>query len=401
MFWVPRAQDPHNQTRSYAVTGYLDPAMTRDNFDLLPGHRVNQIMLSEDNHAEGVMVQRRGGRSPSIIHAKKEVILAAGLHTPVIMQRSGIGPQRLLDAAGIDVRVELPGVGMNLQDHPAAGLAYRFDTDLPINPSTVNFAQAQDEYRRTRSGPHAGGHNTAIFLPGASFYRNSSRLTDSIHLDDHAQFLPPAYGEDATLFAGYQKQLSVLGKAFSSNHSTLIGSPIAADPYALLILQKPLSRGTITVDPANPIEGDPLVDYGTFTNPLDVDIMIAMMQFTRRWYKTKAMAPLSPVENSPGAEVTSYSALERYLREHAENTIGHHSGTAAMLPLEFGGVVGPDLAVYGVKGLSVVDASMIPLVPSTNLCSTVYAVAEKVSAALLLPYVWACADSQAVGCRPD
>lgn len=124
MFWVPRAQDPKNQTRSYAVTGHLDPALARENFDLLPGYRVNQILLSNDNRAEGVMIQKRFGNGNSVVHAKKEVILAAGLHTPVIMQRSGIGPRRVLEQAGIDVRVELPGVGMNFQDHPATGLAY-------------------------------------------------------------------------------------------------------------------------------------------------------------------------------------------------------------------------------------------------------------------------------------
>ena len=124
MFWVPRAQDPNNQTRSYAVTAHLDPALARDNFDLLPGYRVSQIMLSRDKRAEGVMIQRRGGTSVSIIRARKEVILAAGLHTPVIMQRSGIGPRHVLKEAGVDIRAELPGVGMNFQDHPAAGLAY-------------------------------------------------------------------------------------------------------------------------------------------------------------------------------------------------------------------------------------------------------------------------------------
>lgn len=114
MFWIPRAQDPTDQTRSYAVTGHLDPALARENFDLLPGHRVTQVMLSRDNSAEGVMIQRRGGKTNSIIRATKELVLAAGLHTPVIMQRSGIGPRKILEKAGIDVRVELPGVGMNL-----------------------------------------------------------------------------------------------------------------------------------------------------------------------------------------------------------------------------------------------------------------------------------------------
>ena len=125
MFWVPRAQDPRNQTRSYAVSGHLDPALTRKNFELLPGYRVNQVMLSEHNRAEGVLIQARGGNLKTVVKARKEVVIAAGLHSPVILQRSGIGPRNVLEEANIDVRVELPGVGMNLQDHPAGGLAYQ------------------------------------------------------------------------------------------------------------------------------------------------------------------------------------------------------------------------------------------------------------------------------------
>ena len=186
------------------------------------------------------------------------------------------------------------------------------------------------------------------------------------------------YESDPTLFAGYDRQLSLVAEAFASNKSAVMGSPIAGDAYSLLILQKPLSRGTITVDPSNPIDGDPLVDYGTLTNPLDMNVMISMMEFTRRWYRTEAMQSLAPAENSPGASVVDYKDLENYVRDHAENTIGHQSGTTAMMPLELGGVVNPDLLVYGTEGLSVVDASIIPLIPSTNLCATVYAIAEKV-----------------------
>ena len=203
-------------------------------------------------------------------------------------------------------------------------------------------------------------------------------LVDSIFTDNHSQYLPPIYANDSTLAAGYLSQLRLLAEAFASNKSTLIESPIAGDSYSLLVLQKPLSRGTVTLDPMNPIDGHPLVDYGTFTDPLDVDVMIAMMRFTRNWYETEAMQQLSPVEYAPGITVTSDEDLENYLRDHAESTIGHQSGTTAMMPLELGGVVSPELLVYGVKGLSVVDASVIPLVPSTNLCATVYAIAEKV-----------------------
>ena len=190
MFWVPRAQDPKSQTRSYSVTGHLDSALTREHFHLLPGHRVNKIVLSNDNRAEGVVVRERGGNTTATIRARKEVILAAGLHTPVIMQRSGIGPRKVLEAARIDVRVELPGVGMNLQDHPAAGLAYgctfihelaytqfkvrltsaAVETDLPLSPATVNGIQAQDEYKRTRSGSCSVPPRPSSFFGGLTLH---------------------------------------------------------------------------------------------------------------------------------------------------------------------------------------------------------------------------------------
>ena len=235
------------------------------------------------------------------------------------------------------------------------------------------------DYSHSFLGPHSGGHNAAVFLPAASFHNDSEWLVQSIRAHNHSQFLPPIYEGDVGLFAGYQKQLSILADSYASNKSSLVGTPIAGDSYSLLILQKPLSRGTITINPSDPMFGDPLVDYGTFIDPLDVDVLIAMMRFTRKWYKTDAMKRLSPIEYGPGLEVSSYEDLDDYIRKHAESTIGHQSGTTAMMPLHLGGVVSPDLLVYGVKGLSVVDASVIPLVPSTNLCATVYAIAEKVS----------------------
>lgn len=124
IFWVPRAQHPKTQTRSYAVTGHLDRAMERSNFALLEGHRVQRVLLGQDNAAESVVVKARFGEGERVVRARKEVVLAAGLHSPIILQRSGIGPRNLLESANIPVRVDLPGVGANLQDHPAAGISF-------------------------------------------------------------------------------------------------------------------------------------------------------------------------------------------------------------------------------------------------------------------------------------
>lgn len=109
-------------TRSYAVSGYYGPAARRDNLHLLTGHRVNEVVFDEKLRASGIRMQQRGiadGTDVVVVKAKKEVIIAAGaLHSPQVLQRSGIGPASVLAKANIDLLVDLPGVGGNLQDHP-------------------------------------------------------------------------------------------------------------------------------------------------------------------------------------------------------------------------------------------------------------------------------------------
>jgi choline dehydrogenase-like flavoprotein len=215
------------------------------------------------------------------------------------------------------------------------------------------------------------------FLPGSDFLSSPSAIREAITNQDPADYLPTPYSTSPSLLRGYEAQRALLQRAISSRNSTLIETPLAGDPYALLILQKPLSRGTITIDPSDPFDGAPLVDFNTLRNPVDMQVLRESIRFTRRLYATTAMAVLGPEENAPGTDAESDERLEQYIRRNAGGSIGHESGTCAMLPQELGGVVDAELRVYGVTGLSVVDASVMPLVPSTNLCATVYAVAEK------------------------
>ena len=134
MIWYPTALNNATATRSYAVNGYWDPAKERPGLDLLTGWRVDEVTFNEDKHATGIIIRQRGVEDAERIPIKsnREVILSAGaLHSPQVLQRSGIGPKWLLDEAGIDVLVDLPGVGSNLQDHAVAGVSYRCEmTDL-------------------------------------------------------------------------------------------------------------------------------------------------------------------------------------------------------------------------------------------------------------------------------
>ena len=117
LFWFTTSMDPETYNRSYAKSGHWD-GLNRTNYQLVTGTKVNKISFDDDNVASGVSAVPSDGGKAKIIKAKKEVILAAGsIHTPQVLQLSGIGPADLLKKANITVKVDLPGVGSNFQDH--------------------------------------------------------------------------------------------------------------------------------------------------------------------------------------------------------------------------------------------------------------------------------------------
>jgi choline dehydrogenase-like flavoprotein len=122
VIWSPSSVDPRNETRSYARTAHYDPAKNRSNYALLTGHKVVKIGFSSGwtpLTAESVLITPRfGNESAKTVTANNEIILAAGtIHTPQILQRSGVGPRALLAKANITVVHDLPGVGQNFHDH--------------------------------------------------------------------------------------------------------------------------------------------------------------------------------------------------------------------------------------------------------------------------------------------
>jgi choline dehydrogenase-like flavoprotein len=126
LFWIPSALDPKTKTRSYAKTDHNDKAIRRINYHLLTGYKAREIDISR-SRAEGVKLRARDGSDKTIvtIKAEQEVVVAAGsFGSPALLQRSGVGPKSLLKRAGIDVKLDLPGVGQNLQDHAASVLVY-------------------------------------------------------------------------------------------------------------------------------------------------------------------------------------------------------------------------------------------------------------------------------------
>jgi choline dehydrogenase len=171
-----------------------------------------------------------------------------------------------------------------------------------------------------------------------------------------------------------------LATAIRSNNTAFYSLDISgsASPGGVSVLLHPLSRGTVNINVTSPNDTEPIVDYRALTNPIDVEILVEFIRFTREYHFNTTLSAYGPQEMAPGQNVVGDEELAEYVRQRLTPTEYHPSGTCAMMPKELGGVVDENLMVYGVKGLRVVDASVFPTLPGANTCQTVYAIAEKV-----------------------
>lgn len=422
--WVPTSQDPITAARSFARTGHYDPAKAagRANYDLLVEHAVNRVLVdkSSPNSPPKVEIKAVGGDGKvTVVSPKLEVILAAGaIHTPHILQKSGIGPAALLKEAGIELVVDLP-VGYNFQDHggpevsvqckPTPGpdsdiwtelTSYPLvtnDTSASLSQSSFNrdpelTAQARAQYaERPAKGPYTlAMGNTAIYIPLRNITATASFIAGSVVAlaasgtkgSPADVYLPP--GTPPTVVTGYIAQLKVIADLMNNPEAPYLESPFESAFQGVAagacMLMHPASRGTVLLDPKNPAAEHPIIDYRSVSAPTDLNVFRQFIKYFRKYYsQSPTLKQLGAVEVSPGANVTSDRDLDAWVRNSMTASFLHPCCTAPMMPQNKGGVVDTTLKVYGVEGLRVVDASMFPLIPGTHTSATVYAVAEKVS----------------------
>ncbi|KAJ3517834.1 hypothetical protein NLJ89_g251 [Agrocybe chaxingu] len=380
-YWTPSSMDT-SYRRSYSRTGYWDPASTRKNLDLLIGYRVNEVLFNSGKRATAVTIQERdtpNNASRITVRATREIILCAGwLHTPQILQRSGLGPRARLEEAGVEVLVDLPGVGSNLQDHPAFIIDYQYLTDLFPNPSSLTdnttFAAWANEQWIQRRGPLSMGITNSLVTAPLVTLPNYHTVLQKGYTQDVEAYLPKTYS--AQQVKSFITQRDILLASFPRLNNGVVEMIFAGQPGTFIILMKPLSRGTTLLNTTD-VYAEPIIDYNTNINPVDLDIMVSTIMLYRRWMSTKAMERLTPVETFPGLNVTTNEQIIASLKNTMQSGVGHSCCTAAMSPRELSGVVAPDLTVYGVIGLSIGDLSVVPIIPATHTCATVYAIAEK------------------------
>ncbi|GAB7337029.1 hypothetical protein MBLNU457_g2441t1 [Dothideomycetes sp. NU457] len=386
-FYGPVSLTAVNQSRSSASTAYYRPiAGKRDNFHLITGHTVTKINFSKGNTATSVnFISRQANdtNATQTIRACREIILAAGApRSPQILQLSGIGPKKLLSSLGIRTIVDLPGVGRNFQDQPSMFMQYSYSNypfpspDWLTSNASWNSEQLQ-VYYDNRTGPmtipyYSG--SIVAFLPLQNMTTRNQDIVASAAAVNLTSLLPA--GIDASILAGYEAQRSILLDLYRSSHAAVEEVAWGGGDTVSVAMIRPFSRGAIMINTTDP-NAPPVVDFGTFSYPTDLTVAVESLKKVREWMASGPMQEVGASETYPGRNVSSDDEIAASIRTFATSSWQHPTSSCSMLKREWGGVVDPELRVYGVKGLRIQDASIFSMGIAGHTSATVYAVAEK------------------------
>ncbi len=344
LYQVTQFHEPaRNGERCSAAAGYLLPVMDRPNLTVLTKARATRILF-DGKRAVGVAYRQDG--ADKTVAAAKEVILCGGaFNSPHLLQLSGVGRPDDILRHGIDMVHELPGVGQNLQDHLDFILGYKTrDTDnFGIGlVGTVRLTAAILQWWRKGTGLIA-----TPFAEGAGFFKSDPALDRpdiQLHfvisvVDDHARRLHMGYG--------YSCHICAL---------------------------RPHSRGEVFLQSADPM-ADPGIDPRYLSDERDLKTLIKGAKMAREIMETPPLANYKKRELFGVSDGMSDAEWEHHIRSRAD-TIYHPVGTCKM-GVDDMSVVDPHLRVHGLKGLRVVDASIMPNVISGNTNAPTIMIAEK------------------------
>lgn len=340
-----------------AAKAFLRPACSsRRNFKLWTHCRAERLLFQRTADGSlrctGVRVVRDGRAIDAI--AQKEVILSAGsIGSPHLLQVSGVGPGEMLHRCGVSVVLDRPGVGANLQDHLQIRSVYTVQGVSTLNTRAASLwgkAMIGLQYAVSRSGPMS----MAPSQLGA--FTRSDPAQRFANIQYHVQPLSlEAFGEPLHRF-----------NAFTASVCNL----------------NPTSRGTVQIKSPR-AEDAPAIAPNYLSTPEDRRVAADSLRVTRHIVGQSALSPYKPEEYRPGLEFQSDDDLSRVAGEIA-TTIFHPAGTAKMGKADDpAAVVDPDLKVYGIAGLRVVDASIMPTITSGNTNSPTLMIAEKAARKIL------------------
>lgn len=399
---------PNKGKRSYAARGYYQPNEGRPNLRVITESLVSRVVL-ENATATGVEFVHNGQKH--IVKAKREVIVTGGaINTPQILELSGIGDPEILKAAGVEVKVDLPSVGTNFQDH-VVGLtshelaAGQISGDIIHNPDVM--AAAQKTLAEEQGGPLTGVQAVQGFFPVSMFLEDGEleEIVQSIEASKPAATAFQKKQWDQVIAhiknphsASLQFVLvGVTGdiEAGISDQSKLWPPPATPDqPHGISLavcMQYPVARGTVHITSSDPAT-HPSVDPNYLNHPADVAVLAAGIKFAEKLIQAPAMEGKVSKRTQPDPTRFALDTVASRRAAVQEYCIGeyHACGSCAM-----GSTVDSRLRVYGVKGLRVADASVFANNVSGNIVSSVYAVAEKAADLIKQDWDYAALDKAA------
>ncbi|XP_018787268.1 PREDICTED: glucose dehydrogenase [FAD, quinone] [Bactrocera latifrons] len=360
-------------SRCSTAKAFLRPIRLRKNFHLSMNSHVTKVIIEPSTMRAHTVEFVKNGKVFRI-RARREIILSAGaINTPQIMMLSGIGPKAHLEKHGIRVLQDLP-VGENLQDHVGmGGLSFLVDKPVAIIQDRFNPTALTMQYVLRERGPmttlggveglafvHTPYSNNSIDWPDIQFHMAPA----SINSDNGARV----------------KQVLGLKESLYQE----VFKPIAnKDTWTIMpLLLRPRSRGWVRLSSSNPFHY-PLINANYFDDPFDVKTLVEGAKIALRVANAKVFKQFgSRVHQRPMPNCKKYKIYsDDYLECQARTismTIYHPCGTAKMGPAwDPEAVVDPRLRVYGVRGLRVIDASIMPTISSGNTNAPVIMIGEK------------------------
>ncbi|GJE97030.1 GMC oxidoreductase [Phanerochaete sordida] len=388
--------DARTATRSHAARAYLAPALARPNLRVLPGAHVTKVILEADGELQRALgVEFIADGATRRLDAAREVILAAGTYqTPQLLELSGVGAPGVLGAHGVALKVALPGVGENLQDHIGLPTVVEIVTDAETTDVLREpaVARAQEELYKSQQGLYAAVPAQAFaFLPARALGAPDDMARWAA--DARAACVEAVARAPGALRAGLERQYAVHARSAEGGvqpvaellmYTGRAPMPSAPPPAPgtkhlslVCALSRPFSRGSVHIASAAPLT-PPSINPNYFAHGADLALLLRALKFALRVYDSEPIAGMVTRHVMPDRETVEGGdeALEEYARANCRQVF-HPVGTAAMAPRAHGGVVDAALRVYGTSNLRVADLSVLPLELVCHTMSVAYAIGEK------------------------
>jgi choline dehydrogenase len=299
---------------------YLEPALGRPNLALSTNAQATKLLF-EGTRCVGVEYVQNG--ATQTVRANHEVIISGGaIESPKLLLLSGIGNPAQLKQHGIPVRVALPGVGENFHNHVLTGVICEASQPVPA--------------------PHQNLSESALFCKSEPGWVGPDLQIGFVHVPFNI----------------------IIGQGHPNSISILPG------------VVRPLSRGWIRLASSNPLD-KPQVNPNYLGAAADAQRLVQAVTIARDIFGTKAFSKWVKHELMPGPDVKTTQQLHAFVRQSADSY--HHQAGSCKMGLDEMAVVDPQLRVYGVDGLRVADASVMPIVPSGNCHAGIVMIGERAS----------------------